>query len=55
MAQCAMCKAVVESSAQTGNDMVEGINNGILYMMSVPYLLMAVIGFAWYKKFWKNK
>lgn len=54
-AQCAMCKAVVESSAQNGSDMVEGVNNGILYMMGVPYLLMLVIGFAWYKKYGPGK
>ena len=46
LAQCAMCKAVVESS---DSEIVEGVNNGILYMMGVPYLLMFVIGFAWYK------
>ncbi len=54
IAQCGMCKAVVETSAQEGNEMVEGVNNGILYMMGVPYLLMFVVGFAWYKKFWNN-
>ncbi len=53
-AQCGMCKAVIESSAQEGYELVEGVNNGILYMMGVPYLLMFVIGFAWYKKFWNN-
>ena len=47
-AQCAMCKAVVESGDQK---LVEGVNNGILYMMGVPYLLMMVIGFAWYKRY----
>ena len=52
-AQCAMCKAVVESSADA--ELVEGVNNGILYMMGVPYLLMFVIGFAWYKHNNKGK
>jgi hypothetical protein len=48
-AQCAMCKAVVE----TGKDkeLIEGVNNGILYMMGVPYLLMMVVGIAWYNKY----
>ena len=50
-AQCAMCKAVVESNADA--ELVEGVNNGILYMMGFPYLLMFVIGFAWYKKYGK--
>ena len=54
-AQCAMCKAVVETGGQDNNKMIEGVNNGILYMMGVPYLLMFVVGFAWYKKFGKAK
>lgn len=53
--QCAMCKAVVETSAQSGDDAVEGINNGILYMMGVPYLLLMVVGITWYKKYGKGK
>lgn len=51
-AQCAMCKAVVESNGDS--DVIEGVNNGILYMMGFPYLLMLVIGFAWYKKYGKS-
>ena len=52
-AQCGMCRAVLESSAESGSKIAEGVNNGILYMMGVPYLLMFVIGFAWYKKYGK--
>ena len=52
-AQCAMCKAVVEGQAQEGIEIVDGVNNGILYMMGVPYILMMVVGFAWYKKYGK--
>jgi hypothetical protein len=53
-AQCAMCKAVVETASQEGNEIIEGVNNGILYMMGVPYLLMIVVGFAWYKRYHKG-
>jgi len=53
-AQCGMCKAVLESSAESGSKIAEGVNNGILYMMGVPYLLLMVVGFAWYKKFGKS-
>ena len=42
-AQCAMCKAVVESGGDTSQ--AEGLNNGILYLMIFPYLL---VGFLFY-------
>ena len=35
-AQCAMCRAVLESSENDG--MAEGINNGIVYLAFLPYL-----------------
>ena len=34
-AQCAMCRAVLESSENEG--MAEGINNGIVYLAFLPY------------------
>jgi heme/copper-type cytochrome/quinol oxidase subunit 2 len=40
-AQCAMCKAVVENGNE---DMAEGINSGITYLMVVPYILVALLG-----------
>ncbi|WP_339611394.1 hypothetical protein [uncultured Planktosalinus sp.] len=46
-AQCAMCRAVLESDADGST--AEGINNGILYLMAFPYLLVGVIGFLIYK------
>ncbi len=45
-AQCAMCKAVVESG---GEEMAEGINSGITYLMVFPYLLVAVIAYFLYR------
>jgi hypothetical protein len=40
-AQCAMCRAVIESDASaSGQQVSEGINHGILYLMGFPYLLM---------------
>ncbi len=46
-AQCAMCRAVLES--EEGGKAAKGINNGIMYLMIFPYLLMAGIGYAIYK------
>lgn len=48
-AQCAMCKAVGESSSQADADQLNtagGINKGIIYIMFIPY---ALLGFLfWY-------
>ena len=49
-AQCAMCKASIESSVKDGQPGPgAGINQGILYIMGIPYLLLGVVGFAIYR------
>ena len=40
--QCSMCRAVLQS--EEGQATAKGINNGILYLMAIPYLLVAVVG-----------
>lgn len=52
-AQCAMCRAVLES--EEGLETAKGINDGIIYLMAIPYILVAGIGFLIYKKFNKAK
>ena len=52
-AQCAMCRAVLES--EEGQSTAEGVNNGIMYLMSIPYLLVAGFGFIIYWKFFQKK
>ena len=47
-AQCAMCRAVLES--EQGQSAAEGINNGIIYLMIIPYILVAGVGYFVYKK-----
>ncbi len=47
-AQCAMCRAVLESEDNTAA--AEGINNGIVYLMALPYILVAVLFYFVYKK-----
>lgn len=39
-AQCAMCKAVVESGNASE---AEGLNSGIIYLMVFPYLLVGAL------------
>jgi len=52
-AQCAMCRAVLES--EEGQTTAEGVNNGIMYLMTIPYLLVAGIGFIIYWKYFRVK
>jgi len=47
-AQCAMCRAVLESEENTA--IAEGVNNGIVYLMAIPYILVAVLFYFVYKK-----
>lgn len=50
-AQCSMCKQVAESSLASGsNNIAAGLNNGILYLMGFPYLLLMAIVFVLFKK-----
>lgn len=46
-AQCAMCRAALESEGNAKK--AEAINDGIVYLMVIPYILVAVIGFAIYR------
>ena len=48
-AQCAMCRAVLES--EENQNTAEGINDGILFLMAVPYILVAAIGYFIYRKY----
>ncbi len=52
-AQCAMCRAVLESSDSKAA--AEGINQGILYLMAFPYLLIGGIAFFIYRVFKRKK
>lgn len=52
-AQCAMCRAVLESEGSQAA--AKGINDGILYLMIFPYLLMGGIGYYIYRSFKKKK
>lgn len=49
-AQCAMCKAVVESGDVS---QAEGLNTGILYLMVFPYLLVGALIYFIIR--WKRK
>ncbi|MFT5238654.1 MAG: cbb3-type cytochrome oxidase subunit 3 [Flavobacteriaceae bacterium] len=52
-AQCAMCRAVIES--EESGEMAKGINNGIIYLMVFPYILVGGIGYIIYRSRKKRK
>ena len=47
-AQCAMCKAVVETNLEAGDTKGAGLNEGILFLMAIPYLLVFTFGVFYY-------
>ncbi|MBD2754674.1 hypothetical protein [Spirosoma validum] len=50
MAQCAMCRGTVESTVSNGRSTVASeLNFGILYLLMAPYLIVASIGYLWYR------
>lgn len=50
MAQCPMCRMTAESNLANGGTGGKGLNAGILFMLSLPYLIVGSIGYLW----WKN-
>jgi hypothetical protein len=50
-AQCPMCKIAAESNLKSGGKAGKGLNQGILYMLAMPYLLVGTIAFVW----WRNR
>jgi preprotein translocase subunit SecY len=55
-AQCAMCRASVENNVSNGDASIgAGLNNGILYLVVMPYLMAGIIGYLWYRASKKKK
>lgn len=49
--QCAMCKAVAEESiSENGYGLAMGLNTGILFIMSIPYILLTLVVLVFYRK-----
>lgn len=46
-AQCAMCRAAIESEGNTAT--AEAVNDGIVYLMVIPYVLVGGIAYAIYR------
>lgn len=55
-AQCAMCRASLESNVSDGNvaSISAQLNLGIIYLFVTPYLLFGLMAFLWYRTSKKN-
>jgi len=50
-AQCSMCQAVVASNMHENEKTFGlGLNNAIIYLMVMPYLLIGAVGYLLYKR-----
>lgn len=47
-AQCAMCRAALASDESSST--AEGVNDGIVYLMAIPYILVGGLFFMVYRK-----
>jgi intracellular septation protein A len=52
-AQCAMCRASLESEGNTMK--AEAVNDGIVYLMVIPYILVGIVGVVVYRMYTKKK
>lgn len=46
-AQCSIC---ARTAAQMGEKPAKGLNGGILYLAAVPFAVVGVISFRWWKQ-----
>ncbi|MNK35961.1 hypothetical protein D3C87_545000 [compost metagenome] len=53
-AQCSMCTINAEQGVKNGNTQTAGLNTGVLYLLSIPYLMAVIVGVIWYKKYRKK-
>lgn len=51
-AQCAMCRAAIESEGN--GQTAAAINDGIVYLMAIPYVLVGLLGFYVYRMYRKK-
>lgn len=52
-AQCAMCRAAL--SGDSNIKKAEAVNDGIVYLMAIPYLLVMIIGYLIYRMYQSKK
>ncbi len=50
-----MCTISAEQGTKNGNTQGKGLNSGIIYLLVIPYLLIAGVGILWYKNYRKKQ
>lgn len=50
--QCAVC---TKTALQLGEKPAQGLNSAILYLMMMPFAIMGVIGYRWWKNNKRNE
>ncbi|MEJ5994773.1 hypothetical protein WG904_10130 [Pedobacter sp. Du54] len=53
-AQCSMCTINAEQGSKNGNTQSKGINQGVIYLLIFPYILIAGVGILWYRNYRKK-
>jgi preprotein translocase subunit SecY len=51
LAQCPMCVTAVEEARKNGTQVGDTLNNGILYLLVLPYAIAIVFGII----YWRNQ
>lgn len=51
IAQCPMCKTSLEEARKNGTQVGSTLNDGILYLLALPYTIAMVFGFI----YWRNQ
>ena len=52
-AQCAMCRAALSGDSNVKK--AQAVNDGIVYLMVIPYLLVGIIGILIYRMYQSKK
>lgn len=50
-AQCPMCRISAETNMKYGGKTGRGLNAGILFLLSLPYVMVGSVAYIW----WRNR
>lgn len=46
---CSQCRMVPQSNLEGGGHVASGLNNGILYLLAMPYIFLTIVGVIYRK------
>ena len=47
---CSLCRTAPASDLENGGSIANGLNTGILYLMAIPYLILMLGAYFFFKK-----